>query len=284
MTASALYDGWVRHRRFSPRSHDLRYRVFQPYLDLSEVEALLGPWPLSSAKRPALIWFRPADHVAGAALLVANSVRSLDAAVRDAVRDRTGTRPVGPIRLLTHLRCFGLVFNPVSFFFVYDGAGRSVESIVAQVDNTPWGERHLYVLNRGAPGDALCFEFDKAFHVSPFMPMQQRYRWRFSEPGAGLVIHMQNLEDRRVVFDATLSLRRAEWSRAGLVGRVAKTPLVAAKVMGAIYWNALGLWLKGVPFHSHPGRVHRAEPHVAGAHDDPTAPVASAAVSAGVRS
>ncbi len=257
MTRSALYDGWVRHRRFSPRPHDLRYRIFQPYLDLSEVEDLLRPWPLASARRPALVWFRAADHLSSAVHGAIPAVRSLDAALRTAVQQQTGKRPAGPIRVLTHLRCFGFVFNPVSFYFVYDAEDQRVQSIVAEVDNTPWGERHLYVLERGSQEDALCFEFDKAFHVSPFMPMQQRYRWRFTEPGRGLVIHMQSLEGQRVVFDATLSLRRAAWSRRGLARRVAVTPVVAAKVFGAIYWNALRLWLKGVPFYAHPGSAHR---------------------------
>ncbi len=245
LTDSAIYDGWVRHRRRSPRPHDLRYRIFQPYLDLGEATELLRPWPIASARWPALAWLRRRDHLAG-------SSSSLEVAVRDAIEAQLGERPKGPIRALAHLRMLGFAFNPVSFFYVFDEPGTRVQCIVAEVDNTPWGERHLYVLNRQSKHAPLCFEFDKKFHVSPFMPMKQRYRWTFSEPGQSLVVHMQTFEPDRLVFDATLSMRRTAWSRRALARRVLSVPWMTAKVFAAIYWNALRLWLKGVPFYEHP--------------------------------
>ncbi len=180
------------------------------------------------------------------------SSASLETAVRDAVEAQLGERPKGPIRALAHLRMLGFAFNPVSFFYVFDAAGTRVQCIAAEVDNTPWGERHVYVLNRRSEHAPLCFEFEKKFHVSPFMPMKQRYRWSFTEPGQSLVVHMQTLEADQLIFDATLSLRRTAWSRVALARRVLGVPWMTAKVFSAIYWNALRLWLKGVPFHEHP--------------------------------
>lgn len=156
---SCLYDGWVRHRRFAPRAHAFRYRLFMAYLDLTELDRVFrGRW-FWSTRRPALAWFRRADYLGDPSV-------PLDQAVRDCVERNTGVRPRGPIRLLTHLRYFGYVFNPVSFYYCFDTADTRVETIVAEITNTPWGERHAYVLS--ARGEQpLRFRFGKAFHVSP---------------------------------------------------------------------------------------------------------------------
>ena len=136
---SCLYNGWVRHRRFAPRAHAFRYRLFMAYLDLTELDHVFrGRW-FWSTRRPALAWFRRADYLG-------NPSVPLDQAVRDAVERDTGMRPRGPIRLLTHLRYFGHGFNPVSFYYCFDPADTRVETIVAEITNTPWAERHAYVL------------------------------------------------------------------------------------------------------------------------------------------
>ena len=234
---SAAYLGWLSHRRRAPRAHAFRYRVFMAYLDLAELdEVFRGRW-LWSAKRPALARFRREDHLGEPRL-------PLDEAVRTLVEERTGRRPAGPIRLLTHLRYFGYVFNPVSFYYCHDERGERVESVVAEVNNTPWGERHCYVIQ---PTDST----PKAMHVSPFMPMDLDYRWRLSPPGERLSVRMALRKERETVFDATLSLRRRAFSDRLL----AAYPLMTLKVIAAIHWEALRLWLKGVPVHTHPARV-----------------------------
>ncbi len=252
MTESALYEGWVRHRRRLPVAHEFRYELYQSYIDLSELEDVLSLWPVASARFPAFSWFRRRDHFGALS-------EGLDHSVRRLVEDATGSRPSGPIRLLTHLRTWGFVFNPVSFFYCFDDAGRQVQTVVAEVDNTPWAERHLYVLPRsGSQRDGvLDFSFDKAFHVSPFMPMNQRYRWQFSEPGQEVTVHMRSFEGPELRFDATFQARRRDLTRRALLGLSARYPAVTLKVALAIYLNALRLWLGGARFFSHPGSAPR---------------------------
>jgi DUF1365 family protein len=247
---SALYTGRLRHRRFAPQPHAFEYRLFMVWLDLAELERVFrGRW-LWSTRRPALAWLRRADYLGDARV-------PLDQAVRDLVERETGTRPSGPIRLLTHLRYFGHCFNPVSIYYCYDAIGRSVEIIVAEITNTPWNERHAYVLpvrSGTVRGAQLRFRFGKTFHVSPFMPMDLEYDWRFTSPAERLTVHMTNLRGSEAVFDATLMLARRDISAASLAAALARFPFVTLKILGAIYWQALRLWAKGVSFHVHPSK------------------------------
>ena len=156
------------------------------------------------------------------------------------------------ITLITNLRVFGYVFNPVSFYYCFGADGRSLEAVVAEITNTPWGERHAYVVRAG-PDGAVC-AFAKRFHVSPFFGMEQVYRWTLGAPGERLRVEMRNEEGGREVFGAVLSLRRRAWSAGALWRTALGLPLMAWKVHAAIYWQALRLWVKGVPFHVHPAK------------------------------
>jgi DUF1365 family protein len=251
---SALYSGWIRHRRFGPARNSFRYRIFMSYIDLAELPRLFeGRW-FWSARRPALAWFRRKDFLGPTHL-------PLDEAVRALVRERIGVRPTGPIRLLTHLRHFGYSFNPVSFYYVFDAADSRVETIVAEITNTPWRQRHAYVMPvataaRGAPDAAWRFSFEKQFHVSPFMPMDMRYEWSFGAPAEGLHVHMENWRAGQQHFDATLDLRRREMTAASLAQALIHFPLITVKVSALIYWQALKLWWKRAPFHTHPRVKH----------------------------
>ncbi|MEP7242218.1 MAG: DUF1365 domain-containing protein [Gammaproteobacteria bacterium] len=248
---SCLYTGYVRHRRMEPTENRFKYRLFMSYLDLAELPELFDRYLLWSARRAAPAWFRRADFHGDAS-------RPLDEAVRELVAGRTGARPTGPIRLLTHLRYFGYSFNPVSFYYCFDGAGERVETIVAEITNTPWKERHAYVLpvsSSAASGAAWRFRFDKQFHVSPFMPMDMRYDWRFGAPGNGLHVHMENWRDGRTAFDATLNLKREEITRASLARALIHFPLVTTQVATLIHWQALKLWAKRTPLFTHPNKL-----------------------------
>jgi len=250
MTA-AVYEGWVRHRRLRPREHQFQYRVFMLYLRLDQLEdAFKGSWTWS-ARRPALAWMRREDFLGDPAV-------PLDQAVRDLVEKRTGRRPAGPVYMLANLRYFGFIMNPICCYYCFDESGQRLEHLVAEVNNTPWNERHSYVL--AAPGDGgwLRTRFAKEFHVSPFNPMDMVYHWHSNEPGEKLCLHMANTADGERVFDATLSLQRRALNPASLRATLWRYPVMTAKVCAAIYWQALRLWFKGIPFYSHPTSTARA--------------------------
>jgi len=256
-THSALYEGTVRHRRFTPTRHDFRYRLFLAYLDLDELPGLFAGSRLAAIDRPALMWFRRADYLDG-------GDGPLDEAVRDLVAERTGIRPSGPIRMLTHLRSFGYVFNPITIYYCFDEGGERVDTVVLEVTNTPWGERHCYVLEVG--GDLRTeLVFAKELHVSPFMPMDLVYRVAATTPGERLWVRMalerapgetalERAQGPERVFDADLVLRRVELSRRSLRRTLARHPLMTVRVTAAIHVEAVRLWLKRVPFVAHPRR------------------------------
>ncbi len=240
---SALYFGSLRHCRFIEPQRKFTYALFMAYLDLAELDTVFAGRAFWSTKGPNLAWFRRADHYGPAQL-------PLDEAIRRLVEERTGSRPGGPIRLLTHLRYFGYCFNPVSFYYCFARDGRSVETVVAEVNNTPWGERHMYVLPRASAD--LRFEFAKAFHVSPFLGMNMDYVWRFGEPGEQLWSQMENRQGGARVFEAALTLERRPISRATLARTLAGYPAMTVKVVAAIYVEALRLWLRRAKFYPHP--------------------------------
>ena len=245
---SCIYEGRVRHTRHQPVVHRFQYRVFQMFLDLDEIDDVFaGRW-FWSAKRPALARFRRRDHLGPLD-------KPLKEAVCDLVEAKTGRRPDGPVALLTNLRYFGYCFNPVSFYYCYDRAGNRVETIVAEVNNTPWGERSTYVLpaaDSRIDGETLRFSPAKHLHVSPFLTMDVGYDWSFTPPAGRLSVFMAAARDEQRVFDASLQLSRTEIAAGALARVLISYPLMTAKVIVAIYWQALRLALKRVPFVPHP--------------------------------
>jgi uncharacterized protein len=250
-SASAIYVGSVRHRRFDVREHEFRYRLALAYIDLDELPTLLHGRLLASRPGPAR--FRRRHYLGDEHVPLAD-------AVRDVVADQAGVRPSGPVRVLCNLSSFGHCFNPVSFYYCMDEAAESVEAVLAEVTNTPWGERHAYVLACGSEdcspaqtaGTVLAGNSTKALHVSPFMGMDQRYEWRVSVPGETLSVHIASSRKGDLAFDATLSLRRRELTKTTLARMSARYPASALRMLALIYVQALRLKLKGVPVHPHP--------------------------------
>lgn len=250
---SCIYEGRVRHSRTVPVLHRFRYDVFMMFLDLGELdEVFRGRW-LWSTRRPAIARFRRSHHLGSPEQPLAESVRDL-------VEKECGRRPAGPVRLLTNLSYFGYCFNPVSYYYCYAADGENIEAIVAEVTNTPWGERDTYVLPASESridGRTRWFRDSKTMHVSPFMPMDMQYDWCFTDPGDRLTVYMANSRDGRRIFDASVGLRRREITGPSLARVLVRFPFMTLKVIAAIHWEALKLWIKGVPVHAHPDKRHK---------------------------
>jgi uncharacterized protein len=247
VTSSAIYEGSVAHRRTGPVSHSFGYRLFLPLLDLDELPELLDSIPLWSARRPAPARFRDSDYLPGGS-------GSLADRARDLAQARLGRRPAGPVRLLANPRYLGVGFNPVSFLFLHGDDGVGVDSVIAEVTNTPWGERTAYVLDgrRDKADGPITGTFEKRMHVSPFQPMDQTYEISTTAPAESLRINIRNLEGGRDVFAATMALRRLELTRARMVRLPLAYPPMTLAALTRIYANAVRLRARGAPVHPHP--------------------------------
>lgn len=240
---SCLYEGRLSHRRLAPVEHGFSYRVSMAYIDLDELPTLFKRRLFWSSERMNLAWFRRADYLGDPAL-------PLEEAVRDVVELELGSRPLGPVRLLTNLRHLTHNFNPVSFYYCFAADGARIEATVAEVTNTPWGETHRYVV-RGSGESGL----EKALHVSPLMSMDQAYDLSLGDPGETLNVSIGARHGGRMVFSAVLNLNRRELTRLQMARALARFPLPSIVLLGRIYFQALRLRLKGVQWHPHPSRT-----------------------------
>ena len=250
---SALYEGTVGHHRYGDVVHGFAQPIVMGYLDLDELPGALDGHPLWSARHPAPVRFRRRDMHGDPSVPLADAVRAT-------VAERLGTAPTGPIRVLTHLRHWGWTFNPLSLYFCFDAADTRVETVLAEVTNTPWHERHAYVLPLPPPGEARAtgVRFAKELHVSPFLAMDLDHVLRLSPPGGEhLRIEMDDLRGDELVFSARLVLRRRPLDLASMGRMLRRHLLPSHRVSAGIYANALHLWRKGAPFRHHPDRSSR---------------------------
>lgn len=247
---SCLYRGALAHKRLTPVVNGFRYRLFMVYLDLAELDSVFkGRW-LWSVERFNWATFWRRDHIRRPGPLVQ--------VVREIVNEQLGFTPQGPIRMLTHLRYCGYCFNPISIYYCYAADAQTLEAIVTEVHNTPWGEEYVRALDaRRGPNDGAfyCFELDKEFHVSPFMPLDLHYVWRFTAPEEKLAAAMELFREGRQIFNVTLELERQPLDGRTLAKALLRWPVMTGRVVLAIYWQAVRLKCKGVPFYSHPTQV-----------------------------
>jgi DUF1365 family protein len=259
---AGLYTGTLRHRRFRPRRHEFTYKLFMAWLDIDRIPELMARLPWTSYNRFNWASFDERDHFGDPAL-------SLRERVTQDARAQNVPSPDGPIFLLTHLRYLGYCFNPISFYFCYDRSGR-LDTVLAEVNST-FGESCNYwlwsdnrqaavnALDRRPSATALRYRCPKTMHVSPFMGMNLDYQFILTQPNEKFVAHMNTIErgpeseSFKPFFDATLALER--WTRRSVVRVLLRHPWMTARVIGAIHWEALRLFLKGVPVYTHPGRV-----------------------------
>jgi len=215
-------------------------------VDLDELESLTTLAPLWRPRGHAVMTFRRSDYMGDPA-------QPLASVVRDTVARRAGFRPSGPILLLAHHRTWGWCFNPLALYYCYAPDGLTLEAVVADVTNTPWGEAHSYVLD--TRGGVENFEQPKEMHVSPFLPMDLSYRFKVAPPGAVCSVSITVERGDDVVFRAALVLKEREMNRRELVRLLLRYPFMTHRVSLGIYLHAVRLWASRVPFIPHPAPV-----------------------------
>jgi|TARA_B110001454_G_scaffold119980_1_gene111967 DUF1365 family protein len=246
-----IYNGVIRHRRYTPFEHFFSYPLFMVYVDISKVNKILETSLIWNINKPALISFYRKDYHG-------EPTKPLDKAVRDTIYKKTGKRINGPIRILTHLRYFGFCFNPVSFYYCFNTSDSKLEMIMAEVTNTPWNERYSYIIDKKMLSGSkknLVAELEKKLHVSPFWGMDHQYEWLFSEPDESLLVNMKNFKSGMKVFDATLTMKRKALTIKNLLISVLRFPFITLLVVYRIHWQALKLWIKKAPFFPHPSKI-----------------------------
>jgi uncharacterized protein len=248
MMDSALYFGYIRHRRFRPVRHEFEYPIFMAFLDVERIPALMQVSRLASHNRWNWASFYESDHFG-------DTQQPLYQRIAGDARSHGIQLPDGQIFLLTHLRYLGYNFNPVSFYYCFDRRDQ-LQLILAEVNNT-FGETQNYWLSPAiqvaTSEKARSYKFPKTFHVSPFMSMDCRYHWTFTQPGDLLTVQTNVAENDEALFDSTLRLERRPWTARSLRDALLRFPWVTAKTIAAIHWEAARLFLKKVPLFHHPG-------------------------------
>jgi DUF1365 family protein len=233
---SAIYTGWVRHRRYQPKVNNFKYDLFLLSLDLDELNAGIKFSRLFAIEQWAILSFRHKDYLGGEGKLTRDKVWGV-------VKGLGGEDYHGRVTMLGQLRCFGLYFSPVNFYYCHDDAGE-LQYLLAEVSNTPWGERHCYLVE--PKQNTLT---DKVFHVSPFMDEEMHYRWRFTPLNPQLYLNIDNLnDDDDKLFDATIVMKQQELTAKNLVKNLIRIPAMTLKTVLGIHWEAVKLYLKGVPY------------------------------------
>ncbi|RUO44444.1 DUF1365 domain-containing protein [Aliidiomarina taiwanensis] len=245
---SRIYWGSVRHRRFIPKEHSFRYHLMQWGIALEELEQLnnTSKW-FSTSERWAPLHFKPSDYLPGYYL---PSHETLSTAVLRKMNSLSEGALDGQVFFLGNIRTWGLFFSPLNCYFLINKEGIATH-MLAEVSNTPWNQRHYYLVNFNHHNSAAPLQpTEKNFHVSPFNPMEMQYHWRIRAPGEGALIHIE-AHRKHKEFDATLALKGETLNRSAVYRVLRKYPMMSIRIIGGIYWQALRLFLKRVPLYGH---------------------------------
>ena len=244
-----IYTGVVKHNRFKPKKHHFSYKIYLMMINLDTLDELFTH-KLYSLEKMNIASFRRSDYLP-------DTEGPIKEAVIKTIKDKTNHSFSGTVMMLTHLRYWGLCFNPLTLYYCYKSESE-LQYIVAEITNTPWQERHSYVIqpniSKKKTQQFNQHTFDKVFHISPFMNMHQQYNWSFSLPGKQVSVYMQNIENNSIIFDATLKLQAKPASHLNMSSILLIYPFMTLKVITGIYFQALRLWLKKIPYVKHPSK------------------------------
>jgi len=251
MKKSLIYVGEISHRRMTPKRHHFSYNVCYYYLDLDEVKSIFKFPFFLSYNFPGLLSFWRKDYLG-------NSSQDLKQTVLNLIQEKTHQSFTGSVRMLTNISYFGHCFNPVTFYYCFDKE-ENLKFVISEITNTPWNERHsqVFPIDSNSPS---TFKFNKEFHVSPFMPMAMDYTWIFHSPDERLEVLMQNRlkGESHLFFDSTLSLKSRPLNTKNVLTSFITFPFMTFKTGAAIYYQALVLFLKKIPFYTHPPKGESA--------------------------
>lgn len=234
---SCIYQGKVFHKRFSPKQHSFSYNLFFLAIDLDELPILSGLSKYFKVNRFAPLSFRCSDY-----LNHQQQISKADIWLK--VQELGGDDLQGRVLFIGQMRCFGLYFSPINTYYCYDLDGK-LAYLLAEVSNTPWNERHYYLI--AIESEQICA---KSFHVSPFMDLAMKYHWRINEPAEQLHLAIENYHQQKL-FSASIAMKRQEFSNENLRNNLLSIPWMTAKTLLGIYWQALKLFCKGVPYIAH---------------------------------
>lgn len=251
MSKHTFYSGLIRHRRFQPKQHEFNYNLFMFCLDLDELSQLFNRWPIVSMDRPALGRFNRKDHIGSEDI-------SLKSHVLNQVHEQLGIHVDGRVTLLTHIRMWGVLMNPIAVFSCYD-KDQQLQAVALQVTNTPWDEQCLYVLRADPSTTKQHFEFDKQMHVSPFNPMNMRYHCHYMLQDEQMILHLENHQDEQRITDATLVMQAQPLTHKKLVQSIVLYPYMTSKVYYGIYKQAFSLFMKRNPVYTNPTTLSKQE-------------------------
>lgn len=249
MIPSLIYEGTIRHRRFTTKPHEFNYSLFMFCFNLSQIEEDFKSIPQVSIEKFNWFTYKRKNYLSEPQI-------PLDQYVRFLIQKKKGIFPNGKIFLLTNLSCLGYCFNPISIYFIFNEDYNEIDFLIVEVTNTPWGEKHAYILDQPIKlkNSIYQYHFKKELHVSPFMDMNYDYEFNLKIDDNQIIVHMNNYHDGKLDFDATLSLHFVPTESKPAWKIFQKYPLITYKITSAIYWQALKLWLKGNSFHSHPNQ------------------------------
>ena len=246
---SAIYTGRVKHTRYFHDLHQFNYALTMYYINLNELDQITQNHQFISNNKFNLLSFIRKSYLG-------HPSQSIESAVKQKLTEQGYKYEASNISLLTHLSYLGYCYNPVTFYFCFDSTGDNLQYILSEINNTPWNERHTYVLACDPKKTKHEFNFDKQFHISPFMPMNLNYKWYISNPSSKINIYMQTYKSDNLYFEANLLLDRIELSNKSIIKEFVKFPFMTQEVICKIYWQAFKLWFKRFTFYRHPGKIN----------------------------